>query len=163
MRHASILTLLTLVLSSAAMGRSIFLNGTDISSSRSQDLKGVTIHIDESGDVFITAPNYQVNEEDSYIPLSKYVQGTNVPAKGGPAQLPDGQAKVQGDTKVAPGQPAPVNFSATPTTAQDVNPTNKMPESITTGTPPASAPVAKLEEKAGQKTAPIAPPAAITK
>src|SRR5690606_10690339 len=56
-----------------------FLNGTDISSARSQELKNVNVVINERGDVFIIAPHYQVNEEDTYIPLSKYVQGLNAP------------------------------------------------------------------------------------
>jgi len=66
-------------LSSIAESRSVFLNGTDISSSRGQELKNVSIHINEKGDVFIIAPHYQVNEEDSYVPLSKFVQGINRP------------------------------------------------------------------------------------
>jgi hypothetical protein len=60
--------------------RSVFLNGVDISSAKSQDLKNVDLHINEAGDVFIIAPHYQVNEEDTYVPLSKYVQGLNAPA-----------------------------------------------------------------------------------
>lgn len=67
--------------------RSIFMNGTDISSSRSQDLKNVDIHINENGDIFIVAPHYQVVEEDSYIPLSKFVQGINTPAHKAPQPI----------------------------------------------------------------------------
>jgi hypothetical protein len=55
------------------------LNGTDISSARSQELKGVDLVINDKGDIFINAPNYQVNDEDTYVPLSKFVQGMNVP------------------------------------------------------------------------------------
>ena len=65
----------TFSMSTMVEARSIFLNGTDISSARGQELKNVSIHINENGDVFIMAPHYQVNEEDSYVPLSKYVQG----------------------------------------------------------------------------------------
>lgn len=60
--------------------RSIFLNGIDVSSARNQDLKNVDVVINEHGDVFIAAPHYQVNEEDTYLPLSKYVQSLNAPA-----------------------------------------------------------------------------------
>jgi hypothetical protein len=59
--------------------RSVFLNGVDISSARSQELKNVDLVINEQGDVFITAPHYQVNEEDTYVPLSKFVQGASAP------------------------------------------------------------------------------------
>lgn len=59
--------------------RSIFLNGVDISSARNKDLKNVDIHIDESGNLFISAPHYQVIEEDAYVPLSKYAQSPAAP------------------------------------------------------------------------------------
>jgi hypothetical protein len=55
--------------------KSVFLNGVDISSARSQELKNVDVIINEQGDIFLLAPHYQVNEEDTYIPLSKYAQG----------------------------------------------------------------------------------------
>ena len=54
--------------------RSVYLNGFDISSAYSQDLKNVNIHINERGDIFISAPHYTVNVEDSYMPLSRYHQ-----------------------------------------------------------------------------------------
>src|SRR4051812_24249722 len=75
-------SLIALAVSLAATGsavRSVYLNGTDISSARSQELKGVDLVINEKGDIFIIAPHYQVNEEDTYVPLSKYVQGLNGP------------------------------------------------------------------------------------
>lgn len=52
--------------------RSIFLNGIDISSARSQDLRNVHIKISETGDIFISAPQYQVTEEETFLPLSSY-------------------------------------------------------------------------------------------
>lgn len=60
--------------------RSVFLNGLDISGAKNQELKNVDIMINERGDVFIIAPHYQVSEEDTYVPLARYVQGMNVPA-----------------------------------------------------------------------------------
>jgi hypothetical protein len=57
--------------------RSIYLNGIDISSARNQKLKKVDIHVDENGNVFITAPHYDVLEEGSYVPLSKWSRGNN--------------------------------------------------------------------------------------
>ncbi len=51
--------------------RSVYLNGVDISSVSNQQLKNVTIQIDEKGDVYITASHYQVHEEKNYVPLSK--------------------------------------------------------------------------------------------
>jgi hypothetical protein len=62
-----------------ASARSVFLNGIDVSSARNQTLKNVQIKINENGDVFIIAPHYQVNEEETYTPLSRYVQGSSGP------------------------------------------------------------------------------------
>ncbi len=55
--------------------KNLFLNGVDISSARSQELKNVDVIINEQGDIFLVAPHYQVNEEDTYIPLSKFAKG----------------------------------------------------------------------------------------
>lgn len=63
----------------AAEARSIFLNGIDVSSARNQTLKNVEIKINENGDIFIIAPHYQVNEEETYTPLSRYMQGKPAP------------------------------------------------------------------------------------
>ncbi len=54
--------------------RSIFVNGHDVSSVRSQELKNVNIRIDAQGNVFIDAPQYDVLEQDKYLPLSQYQQ-----------------------------------------------------------------------------------------
>lgn len=54
--------------------RSVYLNGIDISSARNQKLKGVDVHIDENGNIFFTAPHYDVLEEGSYVPLSKWTK-----------------------------------------------------------------------------------------
>ncbi len=94
-------TLSTLAVASTTGLRNVFLNGIDISSAKSQDLKHVDVHISETGDIFLVAPHYQVNEEDSFIPLSRYVQGLNqpvhqqaqkmngaLPSKAGPAMPP---------------------------------------------------------------------------
>ena len=55
----------------AAFARNIFLNGVDVSSSRSQELRNVQVRINEKGDIFISAPPYQVTEEDFFTPLSR--------------------------------------------------------------------------------------------
>jgi hypothetical protein len=76
------------LISAAPSGlRSIFLNGMDISGARNQHLKNVDVQISENGDVFIIAPHYQVTEEDSFTPLSKFVQGINAPAHKQPQKL----------------------------------------------------------------------------
>lgn len=52
--------------------RSVFMNGVDISSSRGEDLRNVHLRIDEHGNIFITAPHYQVTESETFTPLSSY-------------------------------------------------------------------------------------------
>jgi hypothetical protein len=91
----------TFLIPVAANARSIYLNGTDISSARGQELKNVTLHINEKGDVFIVAPHYQVNEEDTFVPLSKYVQGMNIPVHKNPKAL---SKSVNVPTKFTSGQ-----------------------------------------------------------
>ncbi|MCX6104523.1 MAG: hypothetical protein NTY08_01655 [Proteobacteria bacterium] len=90
----------TLALASTTGLRNIFLNGIDISSAKSQDLKHVDVHISESGDIFLVAPHYQVNEEDSFVPLSRYVQGLSQPTHQ-PAQ------KMESTVQAQPGPAAP--------------------------------------------------------
>ena len=65
--------------SESAQARNVYLNGVDISAARTQELKKVDIVINERGDVYIIAPHYQVNEEDTYIPLSRYVHTLRKP------------------------------------------------------------------------------------
>lgn len=128
-----------LVLAAAAVAltggtavRSIYLNGTDISSARSQELKGVDVVINEKGDVFIVAPHYQVNEEDTYVPLSKFVQGM-----GGPKHQPMQQAK--------PVPAAPLAVKAMPT--EEVPPAAPVQPATTDGlVPKAGTPVPTTAE-----------------
>lgn len=79
---------LTLTSLAATSGlRQIYLNGVDISSARSQELKNVDVQISENGDVYIMAPHYQVQEEDSFVPLSQYVSGLNTPPHQQPGNI----------------------------------------------------------------------------
>lgn len=105
--------------------RSVFLNGIDISSARGEEMKNVSVLINEQGDIFITAPHYQVNEEDSYVTLSKYVQtlGTSPEHK---AMQPTGTANtpMQNQHSIPAMPTAPV--AATPPAAmqgEEGNPT----------------------------------------
>lgn len=103
---------------SPASGRSVFLNGIDISSAKSQDLKHVDIHISENGDLFVIAPHYQVNEEDTYIPLSKYVQGLNQPAHHAPQSIEAGRTRELPNEALSSGQLQPKAGEVPPSVAQ---------------------------------------------
>lgn len=48
----------------AAMARSVFLNGVDISGLTKQTFKNATVHIDENGDIHLDAPGYKVQLVD---------------------------------------------------------------------------------------------------
>lgn len=134
MRKHLIICALTLFLTQSAQARSVYLNGTDISSARGQELKNVTIHINEKGDIFVIAPHYQVNEEDAYVPLSKFVQGLNTPRHKKPAStLSAKQKKVpvfeNGQLKKA-GDPVPkvAHSIVTPKEAAKEEPVEKKEE-----------------------------------
>ena len=99
----------TLAFSAGSNGlRNVFLNGIDISSAKSQDLKNVDVHITESGDIFLVAPHYQVNEEDNFVPLSRYVQGLNQPQHQTPQKV-DHSIKATPGAMVPISPPMPVN------------------------------------------------------
>ncbi|MEZ4743737.1 MAG: hypothetical protein R3B45_15050 [Bdellovibrionota bacterium] len=84
-----------------ADARNIYLNGIDISNAFNQDLENVSIHINESGDIFVIAPHYQVNEEETFLPLSKLQARTidqngqqhtaRIPIHKKPSPLPEGE------------------------------------------------------------------------
>ena len=67
------------LMAASCVGRSIYLNGIDISGSQNQDLRKVDILINEKGDIYITAPQYEVYEEDHYLPLSTFLRSHNNP------------------------------------------------------------------------------------
>ena len=96
----SALFICSMFISGAVLARTIFLNGVDISAAKSQDLKNVTVHIDERGDVYISAPHYQVNEENTFMPLSKYVQGLNAPKHEGLKPAPVSSMTATPENKV---------------------------------------------------------------
>ncbi|MEY4629940.1 MAG: hypothetical protein RIQ81_60 [Pseudomonadota bacterium] len=104
-------SLASLTFAGHASARSVFLNGVDVSSSRSQELRNVQIRINEKGDIFISAPHYQVTEEDFFTPLSRVpAAGTAAvsPVAGGPSALPGAPITASAPAAVAarPQSPA---------------------------------------------------------
>lgn len=93
-----IITFSNELLASNCTGRSIYLNGIDISGSQNQELKKVDVTINENGDIFITAPQYEVYEEDHYLPLSKTPKGLNGPEHRALQQLKHPRDKGFGDS-----------------------------------------------------------------
>ena len=97
-----ILTLFAI--SSHSYGRSVFLNGKDVSSAAGKKLEGVNISIAENGDVYISAPQYHVLEEVSYIPLGTEkkdppaLKRDETPARLGTSDLPDTPASNLSET-----------------------------------------------------------------
>ncbi len=100
MLQISFLASLTVFSLSASqlLGRSVFLNGSDVSGARNQSLKNVDLHINENGDILIQAAQYQVNSTETYKPFRKQqvlTQGARqfVPEHKKPTQLSPTQLK----------------------------------------------------------------------
>ena len=142
----------TLALASTTGLRNVFLNGIDISSAKSQDLKHVDVHISESGDIFLVAPHYQVNEEDSFVPLSRYVQGLSQPTHQ-PAQKMESKVQAQPGPGAPVANPMSTTAAATPADSSGAPDSAVTPESTPTSdmTPP---PKTGLLPKAGSPIAP---------
>ena len=144
----------TLALASTTGLRNVFLNGIDISSAKSQDLKHVDVHISESGDIFLVAPHYQVNEEDSFVPLSRYVQGLSQPTHQ-PAQKMESTVQAQPGPAAPTANPMSAAVTAPPT---DSSAADSAVTSASSPAPDATPPSKNgLLPKAGS---PIAPSAA---
>lgn len=51
------------------MGKIIYLNGVNISTIKNQTLENVNLRIDNNGNIYIDAPQYEIGVEQSYHPL----------------------------------------------------------------------------------------------
>ena len=90
-----------LAFADVSLARNIFLNGKDISSAKGQKLDKVSVFISENGDIFITAPQYQVYEEKTFVPLAKAKNKDNKPSVAHPTGLPSASGMVPGATPVS--------------------------------------------------------------
>jgi len=116
-----------LLAANVAVARSVYLNGIDISSSRNQNLKGVNLRIDENGNLYVEAPHYQVNEENTFAPLSSWIQGTTGPKHQVPQELPKTLSSPADMQKLPPVvDPEPVSKAGTPEAQAPVE--NQQPE-----------------------------------
>ena len=89
--------------------RTIYVNGVDVSGIRNAEMKDVTVKISESGDVFILAPQYQVLEEKTFVPVNEHEVMRSKVKHTPPTQLPKLSTKSEEAMK-APAKPAnPVN------------------------------------------------------
>ena len=79
MKNLMLAMMLLLVNTTSSQARNLYLNGIDISSARHQNLENVQVKIDGQGNIYISAPHYQVNEENTYIPLSRWDRRINGP------------------------------------------------------------------------------------
>lgn len=113
--------------------RSIYLNGSDISGAIGQEMKKVTVYIGDNGDIYITAPHYQVSEEHSYLPVSRYLNGKSpdLPAHKKPGTISAERgtdstvptAVMTKESAVLPGAPLP-----SPGKAEDIPFSGEIPE-----------------------------------
>jgi hypothetical protein len=131
------------MLSSPALARSVYLNGVDISSARNQELKNVAITINEHGDVFISGPQYQIQEQDSYIPLSAVVSQPAAKTAGIEHKAPTEITKSQAESMLPP--------SSAPAEAGELKELSAKAGEPLEPTEPATAPVAILEKPGDEK------------
>tara|TARA_B100001059_G_C17259468_1_gene298197 strand:+ start:122 stop:496 length:375 start_codon:yes stop_codon:yes gene_type:complete len=89
-----------LVTTNTSFARNIFLNGKDISSATGQKLDKVNVFISENGDIFITAPQYQVYQEKTFVPLAK-AKKRQQSAQSHPQNLPSASEMMGEDTPVS--------------------------------------------------------------
>jgi hypothetical protein len=70
--------------------RSVFLNGIDISSAKNQSMQQVNIKIDSQGNVYIEAPQYEAQQESTFVPLGprRALPGM-IPQHRAPGPLPN--------------------------------------------------------------------------
>jgi hypothetical protein len=74
--HIALLAMLLLNPCEAA-ARSIFLNGADVSGVRNQSMNDVSVHIDDLGNVMISAPQYKIHDRSRYHPINKQNKPTH--------------------------------------------------------------------------------------
>lgn len=75
---------------SSSTARVIYLNGADISSAKNQSLEQVNVRIDARGNVYIEAPQYEVQQESTFVPLSRQTPPhPNLPVHRTPGALPN--------------------------------------------------------------------------
>ena len=117
--------------------RSIYMNGVDISSARNQDLRNVHIKISDNGDLYITAPQYQVTEEETFLPLSTRVK-PSLPEHKAPQSM-SGQTAAK-PAKSSPEKTAAANLPDAPANASAPQAAGDAPKSAGTESAPQSAP-----------------------
>ncbi len=105
--------------------RSIYINGVDVSSARNQDLRNVQIKIAENGDIYISAPQYQVTEEETFMPLSTYSGKGTTPMHRGPQELGGSNSETTAKASQETNSAAPP--AAPPTAAPPAAPASSTP------------------------------------
>lgn len=107
--------------------RSIYVNGVDISSARNHDMRNVQVKISDNGDIYISAPQYQVIEEETFMPLSAYSAKGTTPVHRSPQELNSSSstttAKASPDSAAAaPAAPAASAVPAAPAAPASATP-----------------------------------------
>jgi hypothetical protein len=86
MKRICVLSLLLIANGSSAFGQGkFFVNGAEATNLRNVEMQNVSIRINENGDIFIQAPQYQLQTSDKFIPIDDY-QKKNLPPQPNIAQ-----------------------------------------------------------------------------
>lgn len=113
----SLVTLGDLFASPSLFARSVLLNGQDASNIRSQEMKNVNVFIDEHGNIFLSAPHYQIKHEETFLPLSKAQSKFSAPQHQPPKEITSAMREipkeaVDAQVKTQPNSGVPID--ATP-------------------------------------------------
>ena len=100
--------------------RVIYLNGVDISSAKNQSLEQVNVRIDSRGQIYIEAPQYEVQQESTFVPLSRQTpQRPNLPVHRSPGPLPN-EVEVPASKQELASPAEPGDTMSQPETVQPV-------------------------------------------
>lgn len=107
-------------LAAKSTGRSVYLNGIDISSAKNQALSQVNVRIDAQGNIYIEAPQYEVQQETSFVPLGRSSPSNNgTPEHKPPGPLPSKvevpAKQEEAETGELPPQTTPSGEAGAPT------------------------------------------------
>ena len=143
MRRVLLAGVLGGAMGATADSRSVYLNGTDFSNARDQTLKHVDLHIDDAGNIFVTAPQYQVHEESSFFPIGRTTKKNiehhspkelpNASSMKKPAEGASDVTKSDDLMGVPAATPAPKDVSAAPAASSTPKEIDSAPASEASG------------------------------
>lgn len=97
----------------------LFVNGVEATNLRNVEMQNVSIRINEGGDIFIQAPQYQLMTSDKFISIDEYQKKDSAPLHTRVQDLPTHRepGPLRHDENKPEEQPPPANEPAQSTSA----------------------------------------------